>query len=195
MSGLENGSAIGGLHRACIVRENTETDFSALLRAVRSDVVPNIVVLVVVVVVVPAAVVVVQLTRKLALVSIHFHFTALHVIFEIDVAVLKTATIAVVVIRVLVLHLVHVGFDVSFHVNEVVSVVRVATLGGSRRATVSGAHAESNKALGQDLDVIFAVSGVIPLLDVVASLELDTVSRDVAVVDIAPVHIVVVTTV
>ena len=204
MNRLENGSTIGGYRSACIVGENTETDFSALLRAVWSNVVFTIVVLVVVVVivvvVVPAViVVVVQLTRKLALVVIHFHFSALHVVFEVLVGViLKTATIVIVVliaIVVLVIHLVHVCFDVSFHVNEVVSVVRVATLGGSRRATVGGAHAKSNKALGQDLDVVFAVSFVIPLLDVVASLELDTVTSDVTAIDIVPVHIAVVTTV
>ena len=82
------------------------------------------------------------------------------------------------------MHLGQVSSNVGFHVNKVVSVVRVASLSGGGSAGLRWAHAVSDKTLGQDLDVILILDVVVPLLNVVAALELGTVSGDEADVNI-----------
>jgi hypothetical protein len=184
------GTIIGG-HGACIIVEDTKTDLSTLFRAVWSNIVGNVISVVVVVV----TVVLVKFTCTLAFVVVHVHLSAGDIVIEVHVVVGKvtTASVVLIVVHVLRLHLGHVRLDVSFHINEVVSVVGVATSGSGARARIGRAPAESNKALSRDLDIIFAISIVVPLLDVGASLELHAVSCDVAVVNVVPVDFTVVT--
>lgn len=184
---LEDFFTLVSLDGACVVTENTKADFSSLVGTVRSDVVLGFLV---VVVVVAVSVVVLEFTRTLAFFIVHLQCTASDQIVEVHVVASK---ITAAVVHVLVLHLLHVSSDVSLHVNKVVSVVGVASLGVSRSTRVGRAHAVSDKALGHDLDVVFTFGVVVPLLDVVASLELNTVSGNVAGVDVIPVDFVVVT--
>ncbi len=170
---LEDISTVFGSDGACIVAENTKADFSSLFGAVRSNIVRDI--LVVVVVVATVVVVVVQLsefTRTLAFIIAHLQLSAGDVIIEVDVV---TREVTATVVHVLVLHLGQVSSNVSFHVDKVVSVVGVASLSRGGSAGVRWAHAVSDKALGQDLDVILVLDIVVPLLNVVAALELGTV--------------------
>ncbi len=182
---LEDLFTIGSSDGACIVFEDTKADFSSLFGTVRSNVVLDLVVTVVVV-----TVLVGEFTRTLAFIIVHLQLTAGDQSIKIN-AVSSKFTVGVV--HVLSLHLAHVSRDVSFHVNKVVSVVGVASLGGSGSTSVSRAHAESDKALGHDPNVIFIGGVVVPLLNVVASLELGAVSSNVAGVNVAPVDIIVVT--
>jgi len=187
---LEDFFTIFGSDGASIVLENTKADFSSLFGTVRSDVVLDLVVTTVVVVTVLVVVQLSEFTRTLAFIIAHLQFTAGDQIIEVHVV---SSEFTVGVVHVLSLHLAHVSLDVSFHVNKVVSVVGVASLGGSGSTGVSRAHAVSDKALGHDLDIIFISGLVVPLLDVVASLELGTVSSNVAGVNVTPVDLVVVT--
>jgi hypothetical protein len=77
-----------------------------------------------------------------------------------------------------------VGSDVSAHVHNVVSVTGSAA-GKVGRARAGRAHTETNQTLGHDADIIVIIGIRVPLLDVVASLELDAVSRKEASVDVA----------
>mmetsp|Transcript_5717 Transcript_5717/g.9020 ORF Transcript_5717/g.9020 Transcript_5717/m.9020 type:complete len:389 (-) Transcript_5717:159-1325(-) len=198
---LEHFCTFVGEDRASVVQEDSEADLSTLLSTVGTDVVGNIVVVItcvgsVVVVVVGQLTVVVVVTLV--------HLGTLHVVVEVDVVfvlVLVLAigklTLTVVVcglttVHVLVLHLVQVGTNEGFHVNDVVSVVAVASKGGSSGARALGTETESDKTLSHDLDIVLAVGIFVPLLDVVASLELDAVSGEVTGIDVVPVNLLVV---
>jgi hypothetical protein len=63
------------------------------------------------------------------------------------------------------------------HVNNVVSVLASAA-GGVGIAIADRAQTEANEALGLDAHIIFLINFRVPLLDVVASLELDGVSSE-----------------
>ena len=74
-----------------------------------------------------------------------------------------------------------VGTYESAHVNDVITILAGATRVVSRTVTV-GAEAETNETLGFDTDIVFIISFIIPLLDVMTSLELHTVSAEEAII-------------
>mmetsp|Transcript_3914 Transcript_3914/g.9486 ORF Transcript_3914/g.9486 Transcript_3914/m.9486 type:complete len:436 (+) Transcript_3914:4417-5724(+) len=182
---LEDLFTLVGEDGTCVVHEDTDVDLSTLLGAVGTDVVLDVVVVVVVVSVVgelAAAVVVV------------LHGLARHEGREVDVAVSVVGELTLsVVVHVVLLHLVQVRLEVCFHVDDVVTVVgRASEACSTRLARVGGAHAETNKALGLDADILLIFGILVPLLDVVTSLELHAVSREEGDIDIVPVEVLVV---
>lgn len=160
---------------ARVVSEQAEADLSSLVGTVRPDVVGDIAITVV-----SVSVSISVLGKVTAHVELRASHVAAHVI-----------TVAVVVIIVVVVTLRGrvVGAQVGLHVHDVVSVARGAAA-EIAAALTGGAESEANQTLGHDADIVFVRSIVIPLLDVVASLELNAVAREKAGVHVVIVVIV-----
>lgn len=125
---LEHVQSFVSKDRAGVVQKDTKVDLSSLFRTVGTNVVRNVVV----VVVVATVVVVVQLAVSV----VHLHLLAGHVGRNVNVVVVvlsigKIALAIVLAVHVRSLHLAEVGVEVGFHVDDVVTVVAVASAGGS----------------------------------------------------------------
>ena len=77
-----------------------------------------------------------------------------------------------------------VGLEEGVHVDDVVTVGAVAAAGVLVGARGGGAQAEADEALGLDEGLVLAVGLLVPLGDVVASLELDGVVGDPGELDL-----------
>lgn len=103
--------------------------------------------------------------------------------------IIATVTDVVHLVLALVFDLLTLGLKVRLHkgvhIDNVVAVSLGATgsLGG--RAGILGAETETDKTGGGDLDIFSLLGIVVPLLDVVASLELDSVTSDPRGVELA----------
>jgi len=76
-----------------------------------------------------------------------------------------------------------VGIEVGVHVDDVVAIPLLAAVGTLGRAGVGGAEAEADEGQVGHADVVFAVGILVPLGEVVTSLEFEGVVGDPGVVD------------
>jgi hypothetical protein len=182
--------------RASVISKHTKVDGSSLLRAVGSNEVLDLVLFELTVVTVPL-----ELSALHVLLGLEF---LVHHIFHVLVALRHASidnalvqalllipaiisisfavTVVLGVLSTLFLGGLHLGFivslQVSLHVDNVVSIVRRATTSITGRASITGAKAESNKALLVKTDIFIAIGFIVPLNKVVASLELKRVVSD-----------------
>jgi hypothetical protein len=149
---------------ARIVSEQTKTDFSTLVGAVGTHVVRDVLIAVVPVI----TLVVLEVTAHVELSARHVGAHVVAVVVAVVVALKGTASVGRVV-----------GSQVGLHVHDVVSVVRGAATQVAA-ALSGGAESEAGQALGHDADIVLIRGVLVPLLNVVASLELDAVCREEA---------------
>lgn len=150
---------------ARVISEQTQADLSSLVSTVGANVVVNVLVSVVAV----GIGVVLQVTAHVELVA--------SCVFGHVVSAL---------LSVHALHIIIVGFHVGLHVDNVVSVVRSAA-SQVGEALTGRAKSEAHKTLGHDADIVFIIDIWVPLLDMVASLELDVVSGKEARINLSAV--------
>ena len=193
---------------AGVIGKETQMNGSSLVGAVGSNKVLDFFFLVKTTVVVVVVVILVVVNVELLALHVLFNVELFNFVFlvgvlvdalfhsRIDEAVVLAVVAVKVIILILVVAVAHVvelvftlvlqvralgfepGFHEGVHVDNVVTVSAGAAsrLGG--RARLCGAQTEADETLGLDFDVFFTVGFVVPLLDVMAALELDGVSRD-----------------
>lgn len=155
---------------ARVISEQSEADLASLIGAVGSNVVGDAPVAVVSIGVTIAVVVVLEVA---AIAELRARHVAGHIV-AVSVGVLCR------------LHGRVIRTHVSLHVDDVVSVVGAAAAEVAG-ALARGAQAEAYEALGHDANIAFVRGFFVPLLHVVASLELNAVAGEEAGVHIAEV--------
>ena len=192
---VEHGLSVAGEGGACVISEKTQVDLASLVGAVRTDVVFQVFGIVVLVVAIGIVVSITSVSVAASLVVVvivvlevtaHVEVLALGVVRNIEVSIKFAGSVVVLVVLGVLVSGLHVGSEEGAHVHNVVSVlggaaIHVALAVGGRAET------ETNKALGHDADIFFVVGVFVPLLNVVAALELEAVSSKEAGVDVLPV--------
>ena len=192
-------------------------DLTTLVSAVGSDVVVGVLVIVCVGIIIVVVVVVCKFAAA------HIELSAIDVVHDVEIVrkfsvvivvavfssvALKTLLNAVTIVAtrslasvdILIAHVLssivgsdcEVGVDERVHIDDVVPIVRCAA-SGIGIAIVGRAKAETNKTFGHDADIFFIIGVGIPLLNMVASLELEgIVLKEVGVLSVVSIIVVVV---